>query len=84
MNHPSKEIIKEWQKQKEKLRLEKLESQTDGVFDCCKLETALIITDEYQGICKLLLMRTALFCLLPLILEGLANFVRFRTSEITK
>ena len=70
MNHPSEEIIKEWQKQKEKLRLEKLESQTDGIFDCCKVESALIITDEYQGICKLLhninlyFVRGGLFCMI--------------------
>ena len=64
MNHPSREIIKEWHKQKEKLRIEKLESQTDGILDCCKLESALIITDEYQGIYKLLrvLAYNHLFC----------------------
>ena len=65
MNHPSKEIITEWHKQKEKLRLERLESQTDGIFDCCKLESALIITDEYQGTYKLLHVRIAISCFLP-------------------
>ena len=69
MNHPSEKIIQEWQKQKEKLRLEKLESQADGIFDCCNVESALIITDEYQGICKLLHLRSAIFWLLLVILE---------------
>ena len=52
MNHPSEEKIIEWQKQKEKLRLEAAESEADGLIggsNCCKVESVEIVPDEYQG-----------------------------------